>query len=81
MNALEASKKTYMNKVKFVHEKTNEILDIIEKAIENREYECCIYESLNQNVKDHFEELGYKIEYKQCGINEYETVISWKNAE
>jgi hypothetical protein len=31
----------------------------------------------NDDVKDYLKGLGYTIEYRQCGMNEYEYIIKW----
>lgn len=51
----------------------------ITKAIQEQKLEVSIYnQSLMKETIDVLEDRGYKVEYKQGGINEWDTVISWK---
>ena len=55
----------------------SDVFEIIKKGIENGEYSVDYYGSMRKNTQEHIESLGYRVQYKQCGMNEYCWRISW----
>ena len=81
ITASKARKQTLQNNVT-KYEKIFENLEMrINAAIENGKYSISCENSLPEFVNNKLIELGYITNYRQCGINEYETVISWETAE
>jgi hypothetical protein len=51
----------------------------ITPAIDKGKFQVSISEDMlmNDTVKDYLTNLGYTIDYKQCGMLEYEYIIKW----
>lgn len=81
VTASEARKQTLQNNVIKYEKIFEDIEHKIQTATKNGDYEIYCSYNLPEFVNNKLIELGYITNYRQCGINEYETVISWETAE
>ncbi len=61
MNAKEARERASKVKQDFLSKEYNTIIEIIELAVNNGEYQTYYYKSISSALKDKLEEMGYKI--------------------
>jgi len=61
MNAKEARERASKVKQDFLSKEYNTIIEIIELAVNNGEYQTYYYQSISSALKDKLEDMGYKI--------------------
>lgn len=78
MNAKEARQIAEEKRVESFNDQFNDVMGLIEKAAQKGHTNLAIQKiNLDEEFKEYLQEKGYKVVYQQCGMNEYETVISW----
>lgn len=81
MQAIEAKKTAEAKKVSDFNREFEKVITNIKTNAAAGNFQCSQNQKLDNEIVEYLKELGYSIEYKQCGMNDYETVISWQNAE
>ena len=77
MNATEAREKAKLVNETFTDCQLKVVMAYIEEAAKKGEFDYACYESLTDLTQLRLEGEGYKVEYKQGGMNEYYYKISW----
>lgn len=77
MKAIDARKTAEAKKLSDFNNQFDKVMGDIKHYATAGKFQCCHNNKLDSELKEYLKELGYKVEYKQCGINEYETIISW----
>lgn len=77
MNAIDARKIALRNGTLLIDRQIQDISLRIDEAVKHRHLNLSYNKEIEKETKQHFENLGFRVEYKQCGMNEFETVISW----
>ena len=78
MNAKEARKIAEEKRIESFNNQFNDVMELIKTAAEKGHTNLAIQKiKLDDEFEEYLKEKGYKVKYQQCGMNEYETVISW----
>ena len=81
ITAREAKQRTQENLTNKYNKLLKDIEGKIKFAIINGDFAISYDEKFPKFIEDTLIEAGYKVNYRQCGINEYETVISWDDVD
>lgn len=77
MKAIDARKTAEAKKLSDFNNQFDKVMGSIKHYAAAGKFQYNHYQKLDAELEEYLKELGYKVEYKQCEINEYETVISW----
>lgn len=77
MKATEAREIAEAKEVSVFNIQFDKVMSKIRLSAENAEFVCSFPFKLKKDLEEYLKELGYKAEYKQCGNNEYETIVCW----
>lgn len=77
MDAQEARKIAEEKRIESFNDQFDDVMVRIETAAKKGHTNLAYRIQLDEDFKEYLIEKGYKVKYQQCGMNEYEVVISW----
>ncbi|MDQ1859018.1 hypothetical protein [Chryseobacterium sp. WLY505] len=77
MKAIDTRKTAETKILSDFNKQFDEVMGSIKHYAAAGKFQCEYYHKLDTELQEYLKELGYKVDYKKCGNNEYETVISW----